>query len=221
MTRHEPPHITMLGFRVAPSQPTNDLPGSISLSAVGWDEAKRNPGYPHAMRTYLRDRTPGGCYFFTVNLADRKRHTLIQHIDALRDAFRTTLANHPARVDAIVVLPDHLHCLWQLPSDDADYPLRWRLIKARFAVRVTDDMAPSASRRRRGERAVWQRRYWEHRIRDDDDYAKHLDYIHYNPVKHGHVGAARDWPYSSFRRWVTRGIYTEDWGSAPAHRPPP
>ena len=150
-------------------------------AAVGWDEAKRNPSYPHAMRTYLRDRTPGGCYFFTVNLADRKRHTLIEHVGALREAFRTTLADHPVRVDAIVVLPDHLHCLWQLPPDDADYPLRWRLIKARFAAQVADDVAPSESRRRRGERGVWQRRYWEHRIRDDADYARHLDYIPLQP----------------------------------------
>jgi putative transposase len=172
------------------------------------------------MRTYLRDRTPGGCYFFTVNLADRQRHTLVEHIDALRDAFRRTLAQHPVRVDAIVVLPDHLHCLWQLPPGDAAYPLRWRSIKARFAEQVTDDVSPNASRLRKGERGVWQRRYWEHRIRDDADYARHLNYIHYNPVKHGHVAMARDWPYSSFRRWVARGMYAEDWGAAPTHPPP-
>ena len=172
------------------------------------------------MRTYLRDRTPGGCYFFTVNLADRQRHTLVEHVDALRDAFRRTLADHPVRVDAIVVLPDHLHCLWQLPPGDAAYPSRWRSIKARFAEQVANDVSPSASRLRKGERGVWQRRYWEHRIRDDADYARHLDYIHYNPVKHGHVAMARDWPYSSFRRWVARGMYAEDWGAAPVPPPP-
>ena len=172
------------------------------------------------MRTYLRDRTPGGCYFFTVNLADRQRHTLVEHIDALRDAFRRTLAEHPVRVEAIVVLPDHLHCLWQLPTGDAAYPSRWRSIKARFAEQVEDDVPPTASRQRKGERGVWQRRYWEHRIRDDADYARHVDYIHYNPVKHGHVAMARDWPYSSFRRWVVRGVYSEDWGGAPT-RPSP
>ena len=182
-------------------------------------EARRDPRYSRGMRTYLRDRTPGGCYFFTVNLADRKRSTLTEHIDALRDAFRRTLADHPVQVDAIVVLPDHLHCLWQLPAGDTDYPKRWRLIKARFAEQVADDVLPNASRRRRGERGVWQRRYWEHLIRDDADHARHLDYIHFNPVKHGHAASARDWPYSSFHQWVARGVYTEDWGSA--SRPPP
>ena len=178
-------------------------------------EARRDPRYPRAMRTYLRDRTPGGCYFFTVNLADRKCSTLIEHIDALRDAFRSTLADHPVQVDAIVVLPDHLHCMWKLPPGDADYPTRWRLIKARFAAQVADDVLPNASRQRRGERGVWQRRYWEHLIRDDADHARHLDYIHFNPVKHGHAASARDWPYSSLHRWVARGMYTEDWGCAP------
>lgn len=164
------------------------------------------------MRTYRRDRMPGGCYFFTVTLADRQRRTLIDHIDTLRRAFRLTLAAHPVSIDAIVVLPDHLHCLWQLPPDDDDYPLRWRLIKARFAMGVADDISPTASRRRRGERGVWQRRYWEHRIRDEADHARHMDYIHYNPVKHGHAAKARDWPYSSFRRWAARGMYADDWG---------
>jgi len=190
---------------------------SLRIASV---EARRDPGYPHSMRTYLRDRTPGGCYFFTVNLADRKRSTLIEHIDALRDAFRRTLADHPVQVDAIVVLPDHLHCLWKLPPGDTDFPRRWRLIKARFAAQVADDVLPNASRRRRGERGVWQRRYWEHLIRDDADHARHLDYIHFNPVKHGHAASARDWPYSSFHRWVARGVYTEDWGSA-SYPPPP
>jgi len=164
------------------------------------------------MRTYLRDRTPGGCYFFTVVLADRQRRTLVEHIDVLRYAIRHTLAEHSAHIDAIVVLPDHLHCLWQLPPGDDDYPLRWRLIKARFSQGVPDDVTPTASRVRRGERGVWQRRYWEHRIRDGADHARHLDYIHYNPVKHGHAAMAKDWPYSSFRRWVARGVYPEEWG---------
>ena len=190
------------------------VPESL-IPPVGWDAAQRNPGYRPSMRTYRRDRTPGACYFFTVVLADRRRRTLIDHIDALRDAFRRTLIAHPLHMDAIVVLPDHLHCLWQLPPGDDAYPHRWRSIKARFSEGVADDISPTASRLRRGERGVWQRRYWEHRIRDDDDYLRHLDYIHHNPVKHGHVSMAKDWPYSSFRRWVARGVYPDDWAGPP------
>ncbi len=166
------------------------------------------------MRTYQRLRIEGGCYFFTVNLAERHGNDLlVRHIDDLREALRTTMRDHPFSIDAMVVLPDHLHCIWQLPSGDDDYSKRWRLIKARFSRRINRGEQISASRERKGERGIWQRRYWEHAIRDEQDYQRHVDYIHYNPVKHGHVRAPHEWPHSSFARWVERGMYPENWAA--------
>ncbi|MFT3756824.1 MAG: transposase [Pseudoxanthomonas sp.] len=166
------------------------------------------------MRTYLRNRTLGGLYFFPVNLAERGGNTLLtDNIDFLRESFRKTLVDHPVVMDAIVVLPDHLHCLWHLPEGDDNYASRWRLIKARFSQSLAKGERRSASRLRKGERGIWQRRYWEHLIRDEEDYARHVDYIHYNPVKHGHVTRVVDWPYSTFSRWVERGVYSRDWGT--------
>ncbi len=166
------------------------------------------------MRTYKRARIPGATYFFTVNLAERHGNgLLIQHIDALRESFRVTKLAHPFAMDAVVILPDHLHCLWRLPSDDDDYPMRWRLIKAGFSRMIAPGEHVSRSRTRKGERGIWQRRYWEHVIRDERDLRHHLDYIHYNPVKHGHVACAVDWPYSSFHRYVERGFYPANWAA--------
>ena len=167
------------------------------------------------MRTYTRARIPGACYFFTVNLAQRGTNSLLaQHVDRLREAFRLTHRDHPFMMDAVVVLPNHLHCLWTLPPDDADFSMRWRLIKARFSRFVATGERISVSRQRKGERGIWQRRFREHVIRDDLDYQRHMDYIHYNPVKHGYVEHARDWPHSSFHRCVKRGLYPEDWGAS-------
>ncbi|MDR2186560.1 MAG: transposase [Azonexus sp.] len=164
------------------------------------------------MRTYIRNRTAGGLYFFTVNLADRRENALlVDRIDNLREAFRKTFATHPTIMEAIVILPDHLHCIWQLPPGDDGYSTRWRLIKSHFSRSLDVDEHRSASRLRKGERGIWQRRYWEHLVRDDEDYARHLDYIHYNPVKHGLVTRVKDWPHSTFSRWVAQGIYPEDW----------
>ena len=164
------------------------------------------------MRTYLRNRTAGGLYFFTVNLAERNGSALLtENIGSLRDAFRETLADPPVETEAMVVLPDHLHCLWRMPDGDHAYGTRWRLIKARFSMALAEGERRSASRLRRGERGIWQRRYWEHLIRDEDDYARHVDYIHRNPVKHGHAARPADWPYSTFARWLKRGVYTDGW----------
>jgi putative transposase len=169
------------------------------------------------MRTYLRHRKPGGLYFFTVNLAVRQGNTLlVDQIEALRSAFFHTLRDFPATLDAIAVLPDHLHCLWQMPEGDDNFETRWRLIKSRFSRAIDKGERRSESRLKKGERGIWQRRYWEHIIRDEEDYARHVDYIHYNPVKHGYVQQAKDWPYSSFSRWVAQGIYTENWGAGNA-----
>jgi putative transposase len=164
------------------------------------------------MRTYRRLRLPGGTYFFTLTLAERRGNDLlVRHVDALRAAFRATLADHPAKVEAIVILPEHLHCLWRLPPGDDDFPTRWRLIKAHFARAVPAGEPISASRARRGERGVWQRRYWEHAIRDERDFERHMDYIHFNPVKHGQVADPREWPYSSLHRLTAQGVYPPDW----------
>lgn len=164
------------------------------------------------MRTYKRTRIPGATYFFTVNLAERHGNDLLtKHIDVLREAFRVIKQIHPFTIEAMVVLPDHLHCLWRLPPDDDNFPMRWRLIKAYFSRMLATDETVSASRKRKGERGIWQRRYWEHVIRDERDLQNHLDYIHYNPVKHGHVNQVIDWPHSSFHRYVARGAYPENW----------
>ncbi|TKR30349.1 transposase [Luteimonas gilva] len=166
------------------------------------------------MRTYLRARVTGGCYFFTVNLAERKGNTLlIDRVSALRAAFAATIRERPFAMPAIVVLPDHLHCLWELPVGDDDFPTRWRLIKSRFSRRIEGAERRSESRRMKKERGLWQRRYWEHVIRDTEDYRRHADYIHFNPVKHGYVSAPRLWPHSSFRQWVRQEIYPESWGA--------
>ena len=163
------------------------------------------------MTNYRRNTLPGACYFFTVNLADRRLKLFTDHIELLRRAFRETRARHPFTIEAVVVLPDHLHSIWTLPDGDADYPTRWRLIKSTFSRGLQGGERLSASRANKGERGIWQRRYWEHTLRDDEDFARHVDYIHFNPVKHGHASKTSDWPYSSFQRMVRLGHYPADW----------
>ena len=165
------------------------------------------------MPNYRRAHVPGGTFFFTLNLLDRRQCLLVEHIDALRAAFRAVRVMRPFAMDAAVVLPDHLHCLWSLPPEDADFSTRWRLIKAHFARSVPRGEYLSGRRLRSGERGVWQKRFWEHQIRDESDFEAHVDYIHFNPVKHGHAEAAKDWPHSSFRRYVAMGIYGQDWAA--------
>ncbi len=163
------------------------------------------------MTSYRRNFVPGDSYFFTVNLADRRSRLLTDHIDLLRAAFRAVRSRHPFTIEAVVVLPDHLHAIWTLPEGDEGFATRWRLIKATFSRALPVGERVSASRRSKGERGVWQRRYWEHTLRDDADFTRHADYVHFNPVKHGHVGRVRDWPYSSFHRMVRLGYYPQDW----------
>ncbi|MCI5120689.1 MAG: transposase [Candidatus Electrothrix sp. AUS4] len=167
---------------------------------------------------YRRVYVPGGTYFFTVNLADRSRTLLVDHIDDLRNAVQEVLTSHSFRIDAMVVLPDHLHAIWTLPEGDANYPMRWSLIKAGFSRCIPADEQRSKSRIAKGERGIWQRRYWEHLIRDEQDYTNHVNYIHYNPVKHGHVARVADWPYSTFHRAVKNGQYPLDWSEKPIFR---
>jgi putative transposase len=166
------------------------------------------------MPNYRRNRVAGGCYFFTVNLLDRRSDLLVTEIDALRGAVRETRRAKPFHIDAFVVLPDHLHCMWTLPPGDADFPIRWRTIKALFSRRVAHPRFRRPSFVRKREAGVWQRRYWEHTIRDDADYAAHMDYIHFNPVKHGLAADPAAWPFSSFLTCVAKGVYPDGWAFA-------
>jgi len=163
------------------------------------------------MTNYRRSRIAGASYFFTVNLADRSQSLLTDHIALLRSAFEYTRERHPFIVDAIVVLPDHLHAIWTLPAENSDFALRWRLIKTVFSRGLPHGERRSKSRQIKGERGVWQRRYWEHLIRDEADFSRHVDYIHINPVKHELVLRVEEWPHSSFHRYVQAGIVPKDW----------
>lgn len=149
---------------------------------------------------YRRAFQPGGSFFFTVVTAHRRPvFASATAVDLLRDAFRAVRQQRPFDIDAIVILPDHLHCIWTLPDGDADFMTRWRLIKTWFSKR--SDL-----------KHIWQQRYWEHVLRDARDFARHVEYIHYNPVKHGLVSKVIDWPYSSFHRYVASGWCAADWG---------
>lgn len=163
------------------------------------------------MPDYRRNRVPGGTYFFTVNLADRHSDLLVTHIAVLRGAVGNVLRRTPFHIDAWVVLPDHIHCIWTLPEGDVGFPGRWYAIKAAFSRALPDIKPAPAMRRRPGERGIWQRRYWEHTIRDEEDYARHMDHTHFNPVKHGLAANPAEWPFSSFRRCVAAGLYPADW----------
>jgi putative transposase len=159
------------------------------------------------MPNYRRALIPGGCWFFTVNLLDRRESLLVDHIDRLRDAVAATRNKYPFEIDAFVALPDHLHAIWTLPPDDADFSIRWRLIKTAFAKSLPARERRSAVRAARNERGIWQRRFWEHLIRNEADYARHIEYCYINPVKHGLVTRVRDWPHSSFHRDVGRALF--------------
>jgi putative transposase len=164
------------------------------------------------MPNYRRAYVPGGTWFFTVNLLRRHGNDLlIREIDLLRAVTRRIRQSHPFRIDAWVVLPEHIHCVWTLPPDDADFSTRWRLIKTRFAKALPMQERRSAVRQARNERGIWQRRFWEHLIRNDTDYARHLEYCYINPVKHGLVRRVQYWPHSSFHRDVRRGLFPLDW----------
>jgi putative transposase len=165
------------------------------------------------MTEYRRARLSGATWFFTVNLAERHgNRLLIDRIDLLRAAFRYVRQRHPFRMDAVVVLPDHLHCVWTLPPGDADFGKRWNVLKGYFSRAVEKGERISQSRASRRERGLWQRRFWEHLIRNQDDFNRHVEYIHWNPVKHGWVKKVADWPYSSFHDYVGKGVYPTEWG---------
>jgi len=151
------------------------------------------------MSDYRRPQLPGSSIFFTVTVADRSSDLLVQEIDRLRRAVQQTRRERPFAIDAWVVLPDHMHCIWTLPANDHDFATRWRLIKARFSMGLPKGRLRS-SHISRAERGVWQRRFWEHHIRDHEDWVSHMRYCELNPVKHGLVENPEDWPFSSFNR---------------------
>jgi putative transposase len=163
------------------------------------------------MPNYLRHYVAGGCYFFTVNLLERNKSLLVDHIDLLRESVRICKQKRPFVINAWVVLPKHMHAIWTLPEGDADFSNRWKMIKTHFSNGSKRGERRSATRLKLGERGIWQRRFWEHVIRDDHDFEKHMNYIHYNPVKHGLVDEAVEWPYSSFHKCVRQGIYPKNW----------
>jgi putative transposase len=162
------------------------------------------------MVRYRRSRIAGGTYFFTVTLRDRRARWLVERIDDLKEAIRSVKRERPFHIEAMVVLPEHLHALWRMPPEDHDYAGRLRLIKARF-TRMLVKAGAGVNRNEKGEYDLWQRRYWEHTIRDEADLRRHVDYVHFNPVKHGWVKYVHQWPHSTFHRYVQSGIYPRDW----------
>ncbi len=159
------------------------------------------------MSDYRRIYIPGGHYFFTV-ITWRRRPVFAneQNIQILRTALGQIRSEKPFAIDAIVILPDHLHCLFRLPENDADFSGRWREIKKYVARRAGQKI------NHRGEYNIWQRRFWEHSVRNENDWRRHMDYIHYNPVKHGLAQSPAQWPYSSFKTAVGKGWYPYNWG---------
>src|SRR5579883_1107437 len=162
------------------------------------------------MVRYRRNYISGGTCFFTVVLADRRSRLLVDHVGPLRSAFRAARRDRPFAINAIVILPEHLHAILTLPENDADFSGRWRRIKGHFSSALIGT-GVELKRRPNGELALWQRRFWEHTIRDEVDFVRHVDYIHFNPVKHGLTRRVIDWRHSSFHRYVREGLLPEDW----------
>jgi putative transposase len=164
---------------------------------------------------YRRSHIKGGRFFFTVVTYKREKlFNTAKNIELLRESIRDVKQRHPFTIDAFVLLPDHIHCIWTLPQDDHDFSTRWRLLKSFFSRHCEHrhhELKPSQISKK--EQAIWQPRYWEHFIRDERDFISHVEYIHYNPVKHGLVQAPKDWEYSSFHRYVEKGVYGREWGA--------
>jgi len=163
------------------------------------------------MPNYLRVKIDGGIFFFTVTLADRSSDLLVRQVDRLRRFYSLTRKRYPFETVALCILPDHLHAIWSLPPGDSDYPLRWSVFKVGFSRGLMEAAPRTASKIAKREKGLWQRRYWEHAIRDDADLERNVDYVQFNPVKHGYVSRVRDWPFSSFHRYVEHRILPADW----------
>ena len=160
------------------------------------------------LATYRRNLQTGGTFFFTVNLRNRKSNLLVKRIHELREAIKKVKDKHPFIIHAWVVLPDHMHCIWELPENDHDYATRWRLIKTHFTKSLSLQLTPP---QQQGKAGFWQHRFWEHTIRDHLDFERHVNYVHINPMKHGYVKQVTDWPWSSFHVYVEKGIYPQNW----------
>lgn len=197
----------------------------VAESLVGWALPTKNSNVTtnkgkgeYLMPVYRRAKTPGGTYFFTVVTYRRRPiFTKSQSREILRQVIHGVRQSHPFTIDAWVLLPDHFHCLWTLPEGDADYSKRWGLIKSGFSKKAKQlfhhEEWMNQSKQRHRESTIWQRRFWEHHVRDEQDYRNHVDYLHYNPVKHGLVEHVEAWPYSTFHRYVEKGVYPKDWGN--------
>lgn len=177
------------------------------------------------MSRYRRAVQTGSISFFTV-LAYRRQMIFCDEAirDALHQAITSVRLRYPFDIDAWVLLPDHLHCIWTLPQGDADFSTRWMLIKRQVSLACRENYRRAhwigSSKQKHRESTIWQRRFWEHRIRNDDDFTRHVDYIHHNPVKHGYVKTVAEWPYSTFHRYVREGVIAHDWvGSADLNSP--
>jgi putative transposase len=170
----------------------------------------------HSMPNYRRTYQAGGMFFFTL-VTHLRRHLFSEPtaLEYLREAMTQEKAQYPFDLTAIVLLPDHIHCIWELPENDNDFSKRWGRIKSRFTktwlAQGGREVGISKARNNHRERGIWQKRFWEHRIRNEEDMMHHVNYIHYNPVKHGLVRCPHEWPYSSFARWVKQGFYKQNW----------
>ena len=169
------------------------------------------------MPYYRRIHQRGATYFFTVVTYQRRPIFADERaVHLLEQCCQTTMTTLPFLQEALVILPDHLHVMWTLPENDADLSTRWKLIKGKFSHQYQRDKSENIteSQRKKGESGVWQRRFWEHLIRDESDFNRHCDYVHYNPVTHGLAAAPSDWQHSSFRTFADKGLYPIDWGHA-------
>ena len=170
------------------------------------------------MPNYHRDRTEGGTWFFTVVAFERRPIFCRERFrNSLNQSILKTRENHPFKINAWVLLPDHLHCVWTLPENDANFSIRWKLIKqyvsrdCQSTFRMQTEI--SAIKKMRRESSIWQRRFWEHRIQGEKDFENHLNYLHFNPVKHGLCQSPSQWPFSSFHKYQSRGVYSKDWAA--------
>ncbi len=169
------------------------------------------------MPNFRRALVPSGTFFFTVVTYKRRQIlTKPESLKILRNVIHEVKQLLPFSIDGWVLLPNHIHCIWSLPEGDFNFSKRWGMIKAIFSKRAKgflhkEELMTDTKRKYR-EATIWQRRFWEHMIRDEDDFNKHMNYIHYNPVKHGLVTSVKDWPYSTFHRCVKSGFYQPDWG---------
>lgn len=162
------------------------------------------------MVNYRRNMIAGGTYFFTATLLNRRSSLLLEHISFLKNSVQEVKSRYPFQLKAYVILPDHCHMIWTLPNGDSDYSTRIKQIKASFSKQIACS-GVTINKTRHNEYRLWQRRFWEHTIRDDNDLEQHINYIHYNPIKHGYVEHLKDWPYSSFHHFVQTGRLPEDW----------